>query len=475
MRAFLASAFFLGASAFGVACSSSSSSPGTPAQDGGGGNDAQAQHDGGTAGDSGDNGIDISGSKAIKISVFKYDVPAPTPYDGIRARIETLGNTGHIDVKTAPDGTATFNVDPSKGPFDITVAETGVQAVSILGVTDSVPGNIVINPLTASTAFKDVAISGAIAGVTAGNKVQLDAWDFATVVSTVGATTFTSKYNYSAALKTKIGIAAIEVDPQGTAVKGYLTALTDRTGLPMKIDVDMANGVAPTISTVNIKWPTAGLLTGTTIKAIDPKIVNDTHLGNSLVEKNTPDEVNAAMFCGIADVSLPSNGISKFKLQVFGGTMAPDVAATRLTTVATGGQPNQNDVSAYVQPHDLTDNATLEVGAVTSFKTAGTNLGDVQVSADTTGYDYVQVIIADAKAGDVWAIYGTGSKLATRGLPTLPAGVTVPDIAGDITPLVFLLASKYATGAKPAWEASGPSLLFNAQTAGGLGVDQTGR
>jgi hypothetical protein len=475
MRVVLASAFFLSASAIGFACGGSTSSGNNPAPDGGAtGNDAGTHQDAQPQGEGG-TGIDISGSKAIKITVQKYTGTA-VPFDGVRARIETLGNTGHQDVKTAPDGTATFNVDPAKGPFDITIADSGSTAVSILGVTDSVPGNIVIYPLGTSTAFSNIALTGAVTGAAAANRLQIDAWDYVTTVTTPGAVTYSSKYAYSAAVKIKIGMAAIEVDPQGNAVKGLLTPLQDRTGQPMKFDIDMATATAPTVSTINIKWPTTGLLTGTTIKGID-KTVNDNHIGTGIIEKlRASEELGAAMFVGIGDVALPANGVSAFKLQVFGGDMAPDVAGARLTTLAAGKQATAADVGVLVQAHDLTNGATLEVTAVNKFEVKGATLGDLTFAADTAGYDDVEVDIADAKAGVVWKCISLGPMLASRGLPSLPTGVAVAELAGaDITPLVSLVSTKYVPNAHKSWESLTTEVVYATYNVGGLGVTTDGR
>ena len=476
MRVVLASAFLIAASAvtMSMGCSSSSSTGGSPS-DGGTGGDTGVKTDGGAQGDGGNTGVDISGSKSIKVTVLHYATPAPTPLGDVRARIENKDGSGHIDVKTGPDGVATFNVNPDKGPFDVTVAQASSTAVSILGVTSDVPGNVVLYDLGATPAFTDKAITGSITGAGAANTLQIDGWDFSTVVTTPGATTYTSKYNYSPAVHTKLPLAVVEVDATGKAVKGLLTPIVDRTGQPMTTNIDMTGATAPTNTTINIVWPTAGLLTGTAIKAVDPKIVQDKHVGNSIVEKTTPDERGAAMFCGVANVDLPVAGKSAFHLQVFGGGLSPDIAGTRMTTLAAGGQPGPNDISVLIQAHVLTDGANLPVGAINSFKSTGANFGDVSFAADTTGYDAVEIDVIDAKAGAVWILYSMGPTLASRGLPHLPAGVAVADLAGDITPLVFLVAAKYNQGAKPPWEAILPDLVVSAQTAGGLGVDSTGR
>jgi hypothetical protein len=248
----------------------------------------------------------------------------------------------------------------------------------------------------------------------------------------------------------------------------------------MTVDIDMSAAQPPTSSTIKVAWPSSGLVTDKTIQQVNPKVVQDLHIGNCIIEKNTPDELNAAMFVGVGNVQLPANGQSLINLQVFGGAMAPDVAAALLTTVPANGTAGPTDVGIVIQPHDLTDGATLTVPALTALGytappdviDAGTvTLDNIEVGATSSGYDVVHIEVWNAKPNAnqiVWIIYSAGGSLKPRGLPPLPDGVALTDIAGSaaITTGISAGVTKYATGVtrKP-WEAIGPDTLVDIGTA----------
>ncbi len=463
-------------SSVAVGCSSSST-PATPAGDGG-----VTGSDGG--GPDGSMGGGIAGPKEISITIVETASPMNTPLANVFVRAESPA--GFLEAKTDAMGVAKFKVDPAKGPFDVTAAIAGYYAVSILGVTDSVPGNVILAQIGAMPSFKEFAVTGAITGATATNTLQIDAFDWQTVVTKAGATTYTTKFETINGVTVPIPVAAIEVQPPvapetvGTAVRGVLansgTGAKARATGAMMIDIDMSAGVAATNSTVTINWPTAGILTASLLKGIGSPVA-DMHIGSGIVEQITSAEAGAAMFVGIAKTSPPANGVTTMTLQTFAGAMKPDIAGTEVSTIAPMKTATPTDLAALVYSHDLGMNASVTVGQIDTLAVTGTSLDDAKFEMKSTGYDVGQVFVSN-KAGmtttAVWIIYVVGGKVAPRGLPHLPGGVKIGDLGGDLTSAeMSLQVTKYIPGANAAWDNNRTDQAHLVGNAAGMGLDPT--
>jgi len=468
----------LSMAAYGCSSSSSGSTPG----DGG-----ITGSDGGTDGPTGDGGPSIIGSTDIAVTVVQYASPTNTPLANCSVRIQAPGG-GFIDAKTDAMGVAHLKVDTSKAPngFDVTVANAGFNAVSILGVKDSVPGNVVLSAIGAMPFFKEFAASGAIKGAGAANKLQLDAWDWQTVVTTPGATSYTTKFEVSTGLMVPLPVSAIEVDTAntanglsaGTAVKGVITSPIMRPSAAATIDIDMGSSTAqtPQMSTVTMNWPTTGLFTKASIKGAGAPVA-DMHIGSGIVEKLTTAEAQAAMFVGIANVDPMDN--TKLHLQTFTGAMSPDIAGTEVTTVMPGKTGTTSDYAAIVYAHDLMGSPTLNIGALNKLDIKGMSLADATFEVDSDGYDTVEMFVT-SKQGmtntTIWVIYAPGGKVAARQLPNLPGGVALGDLGGDVTSASLAgQVVKYVKNGMSPWQAIVQDQAWLIGGAAGTALDPTFR
>jgi hypothetical protein len=443
-------------------CSSSSSGPGVTGADGGS-PDGQVTGDGGT-GDGG--GTGIGGSTDISVTVVQYATPMNTPLANASVRAEVAG-VGFIDAKTDAMGVAHMKVDLAKAPngIDVTVANAGFNAVSILGVKAAVPGNVVLSAIGAMPTFTEFAATGTIANAGATHKLQIDAWDWQTVVTAPAATMFSTKFEVSAGLMVPMPVSAIEVDTAntanglsaGTAVKGVLAGSTTmpRPMGPTMVAIDMnaAGAQMPNNSTVTMNWPTTGLFTKSAIKGAGAP-VQDMHIGSGIVEKLTTAEAQAAMFVGIANVDPMDN--SKLHLQTFGGAMSPDIAGTEVTTIMPGGTATATDYAAIVYAHDLMGSPTLNIGALNKLSITGMALTDATFEVDADGYDTTEFFVSSKQgmtSTTIWVIYSLGGKLAPRKLPSLPGGVMLGDLGGDVTSAdMAAQVVKYVNNAAQPWQ-----------------------
>jgi hypothetical protein len=334
--------------------------------------------------------------------------------------------------------------------------------------------------------FKEFAASGTITGAGAANKLQLDAWDWQTVVTTPGAMNYTTKFDVSTGLMVPLPVTAIEVDvantanglSAGTAVKGLITMPIVRPSAAVMINIDMgaAGSQTPQMSTVTMNWPTTGLFTKASIKAAGAP-VQDMHIGSGIVEKLTTAEAAAAMFCGIANVDPMDN--TKLHLQTFTGDMSPDIAGTEVTTVMPGKTATTMDYAAIVYAHDLMGSPTLNIGALNSIAITGMSLADATFAVDSDGYDSAEFFVSSKQgmtSTTIWVIFAPGGKVAARPLPNLPGGVALGDLGGDVTSADLAgQVVKYVKNATSPWQAIVQDQGWLIGSAAGTALDPTFR
>jgi hypothetical protein len=497
-------AFFVAAAAavvpfsFFIACSGGSAGNG-----GGDGGDAMSNGDSfqkkdqGSGSSSGAGGSS-SGSSAcadgglgtedLKVTVVNFFPAIPVAGAAVRAE-NAMGACA--EALTGADGVAHVMVDMAMGPYDVTVAGANLTigdggapvtltTTSVLGVsTAPMPGPVQVSPQSTAMNFGtqnvkgNITIPGSIPVDAGGGdggsyKVQIDGWDFNTVVQAATLPTYATTYEYDYSKVPNglaLPLAGIVVDPTGTAVTGVYTASTPRTGSVMGINVDFTMGpLTPTTTTLTIQWPAAGLVVPAELTTIGTPAGQNAVIGNAIVVKTTPMEASAEQFVGIGNVNLPdSNGKSTLTLQTFPAPMDPSIADAVLFGMK---------YVAEVQPHNLMSGATEAVGQVNTLTvTPGSagDLSDVTFSIDSTGYDYSYIQIWNSKAMTpvyYWTIYATGGTVMSRKLPNLPSSVASTDVIAVATVGAYVGVEKLRTGAPPAWGATAPDTELNVSQNG---------
>ena len=178
---------------------------------------------------------DISGTTAFDITVVSNtwgvpdnDTDPGTPQAGVEVRLENEAG-GFLEATTDSSGKATIKADATKGPFDVTVAKTGVGAASVLGV--KAPADLTKKIwLPIPFVQKSYSMAGALNGKkSAANDVLIDAPWFETAFPKPNATTYGSRHIYVDADPTDVTVAAIEVDSTKTAVNAVMMPAVKRT------------------------------------------------------------------------------------------------------------------------------------------------------------------------------------------------------------------------------------------------------
>jgi hypothetical protein len=166
-------------------------------------------------------------------------------------------------------------------------------------------------------------------------------------------------------------------------------------------------------------------------------------LGNASVIKENANP-SAITFVGVADNSLPVNGKSTVKIQSGTGNFTPDYweAAYKTPTYV-------------VLNHSKQINGSINVGQINMLDGMGVTFDNTTFAADTMGYDGIELaLVAQNNQGGsfiAWSIWGVGPKLASHGVPHLPAAVKVADVTGGASPDARVYAAKFEGGSASPW------------------------
>jgi hypothetical protein len=481
---------------FFIACSSGSAGPGN----GGDGGDAQTvdgfghKDTGGSSGSSsggsssGSSKCSMMGSADLAVKVQNFFPAIPVAGAAVRAE-NAMGACA--EGITGADGIAHVMVDTSMGPYDVTVAGANLMigdggapvtltTTSVLGVaTAPMPGFIQVSPQSTAMNFGTANVSGHITvpgnipvdagGADGGSyKVQIDGWDFNTVVQAATLPTYASTYQYDYGKVPNglaLPLAGIIVDPTGTAVTGVYTALTPRTGGTMGIPVDFtASPLTPTTTTLTIQWPSGGVVIPSELTTIGSPAGQNAVIGNAIVVKTTPMESSAEQFVGIGNVTLPDgSGKSTLTLQTFPSPMDPSIADAVIFGMK---------YVAEVQPHNLMSGSTETVGQVNALTVtpgAAGDLSDVTFSVDSTGYDATYIQIWNGKAMTpvtYWSVYATGGTIMNRKLPNLPSTIASTDVIAVANVSAYVGVEKIRMGGPPIYSATAPDVELNVSQNG---------
>lgn len=381
---------------------------------------------------------DISGTTAFDITVVSNTFGVPdsdtdlgTPQAGVEVRLEN-GAGGFLEATTDSSGKATVKADAAKGPFDVTVAKTGVGAASVLDVKS--PADLTKKiwlpvPLTQ----KSYSMAGALNGKKSpANDVLIDAPWFETVFPKPNATTYGSRHIYVDADPTDVLVAAIEIDSTKTAVNAVMMPAVKRTQSAMTVDVTFPSvAVTPTIANLKINVPSTGVITGADITTVGQS--GFPAYSNGIVLKLAG---KSAVYVGLGVITKPVANVANFKIQTFGGGLTPDLAYADMNNGAGIG------LRAFF--HTLADATAITIPPVTKLEATGTSLADATVTFDTTGYDYVVgSLYDDAAKESPWVLYATGSSLTAHKIPHLPSKVQLSSLtsASDLILGITLIKS----------------------------------
>ncbi len=436
-----------------LACSSDPANPSTDA-----GPDGSKPKDGGadTAPP-----VDISGTTSLDVTVVSNawgnpqdDTDVGTPQSGVAVRVEN-GAGGYLEGTTDAQGKASIKVDLAKGPFDVTVAKAGVGAASVLDVKAAadLTRKIWLPKPLAKTSY---SIAGAINGKKdPANVVMIDAPWFETAFVKANTATYSARHLYVADDPTDVTLAAIEVDANKNAVNAVMMPGVKRSQGAMTADVTFPSvAVAPTVANLKINVPSTGIITGADITTVGQ--TGFPTYSNSVVLKTAG---KSAVYVGLGLVTKPVANVANFKLQTFGGGLAPELAYADMN--------NGQGLFLRAYFHTLTDGTQQTIPPVQKLEAGGASLADATITFDQTGYDYALGSIYDGDAQESpWVLYFTGATLTGHKVPHLPSTVDLSSITQATDVVLSVTIVKSAKKPKDYSDVSGYSADATASAGG---------
>lgn len=392
--------------------------------------------------------IDGTTDMTVTVQEYNFGMNTPAALAGADVRVENAQG-GFVDGTTDGSGVAHIKVDVAKGPFDVTAAKIGYEAISVLNQAGPLATPIVTYKVDNSAFFNQQTVSGSISGKTnSGDRVQLDLYAFQTVLAKPNEASYSTKFSYyTSGPNPTMNITALELDGSDNIVNAMQAPMTARTNGAMTVNIAFPQSPpAVTTSNITVSFPGAGVVKGNDVVQVgDP--VSDVHAGNVVVVKQITNPT-AFMFVGVGNATLPSNNASAVKVQsLAGANIAPDYYEVLYQAA---------NMNVFVRSYTLTNNATFTIGQVDSLDAGGTSLDDTKFGSVTQGYDGTEfaLVVQNAQQQNtvVWSVWGAGASLAQHGIPHLPAAIKVGDLTGGggITGSVAI-AARFKGGSVAPW------------------------
>lgn len=329
-----------------------------------------------------------------------------------------------IEATTDARGEAALDLPPAEAPWTLTAAQRGRGALSIVGLRALPEGDLRLDAPSGETQVAPVPLSGTVRGLEPGAVALIDAYDFDTVTTARGATTFSSGY-YPVFSDVPLEMSALELI-NGHAVRALSLGTRPRSGDPIgDITADFTSPAVVPVRSVTIR-----------------------------VNPPSPESVSASNFhiAGDSRVGLiePRHGFT-FLTVGTGAMTFSAVAGLRWNIDLADGPLHPNFVSQAIDAgpwrinllaHDLVPTEVISIPSVNRLAFAGTSLNELTLSTDATGFDAMAFHVGESETRlPRWRCFVLPEMTsAPVALPDLPAGITPADLglSGQVS-LVGLL------------------------------------
>lgn len=319
--------------------------------------------------------------------------PSGDPAAGVLVRV----SAGEFVVETATgdDGVAALEVDPARGPFDVTVARRDTIAVSFVAV-DAVPA-----PIQLAARRRGVRRF-------AGDLDRLDPADSVVIALDEpyrGVTAAPAQPRFALFGRPSAWLSALEVDPEGNvvAVGGLEAQEGDRNDITLEAsDLGFRRSYTATL-------PTTGVVQAASLQPLSPGL-----------------PLSAIAYTAGAEPRLVGGGRA---LEVEGAVASFEIVAGELPApdfvTATYRSPN----TSLVLTVDADRASPVSVPELVSREFAGSSTSDTRYAAEAPGWSAATLSLGTAD-DIVWIVVAPN---ATHGepvtFPAPPTGLTVTDLA----------------------------------------------
>ena len=363
---------------------------------------------------------DISGSTPITGHVSGYAKRHFDMYPAIAGafvRIETADND-FLETTAAADGTFTFMVDPTRGPFVLTAAQLGFEIVSIREATGDL-GEIRLHEAT------DVSHCSLTLHITGNSNFFYVRGP--SVDGRAGDATETTKQIPAYGPNTPASVVGLALDPTTNQLVNIAATQPDSFAGPTA-DLTLAFPAIPSLvtTTVHVRPPTTGLVP---LAALNP--------GQAEVFREIDGDERNATLVGTGSVRNAGAGMFDVTLHTTTGDLAPTAAKAYFQT------DSPHYTLALSIP--LEDNTTAPaVPPISALEIHGDSIGTATMTVHgDPGWQFSEVAVFR-----LWKIFGPATLDAVP-FPHLPTGLSLTQFADDFPASIELDEMRNASSDRP--------------------------
>jgi hypothetical protein len=370
----------------------------------------------------------------VRVSANVGTTPRSTA--GFCVRAERSDGTA-FEVLTDASGTATVPIDPSAGPWDVTAARYGYEAVSILNVDGPIAGALFTEPVGSG-------LGGNVYdywGVDAASKphqlvVQLPSgqttlqdWEvFDQNVLLDPYNTSNGDYEFIEFFEASAGAPAFQLTAFSPTVGVFTLSSLAREDQDMTVTLDQPSAPTPAkvATDVDIELPWSVTV-------------------NNLAQGYPALRPCAAQHCvapGVGTLSFLTTPSTKMPWHI--DSYASPVDADSATASFAGTLSDSSIVSLQLTTRTLGAPSTITVPDFQTTRIDGLSFADTRITTQADAYDQVAAFFLARQPSSiggcpscpindtiVWRVYTyRGATLASRALPSLPAKMQIGDLRG---------------------------------------------
>ena len=357
-------------------------------------------------------------------------------------RVRATNGTRNLDALTDAAGDARFTVDAA-ARWDVTAAEPGYAAVSLVGARAGLRAEVLLRPTVATrpAEVRDVTVTGTLRGRSMVRAAVLLDGARGTTVSRDDTFTLTAPtWPGAPALR----VTAIELDASSGLVRGWISPSLDLASAPPPVAIDLAAGAPSAVSMeLRVEFPVVGRVTPATFDRV---------LSEQVARTKYTEYGVGLVPVGRSHLAAPGAGtFARWVVEAFEGDLAPELIFASLRI---GGAAA---LTATVTTRPSFRGVVPAFAPVSTLAASGTGTLDAQ----TLGWSRAafSVTVGDAVA---WEGYGVDDTAwMTRAMPSLPAGVTLAALAPSRAPAVMrACVLSDLPLSPPAWVSPAPAMAL---------------
>ena len=361
-------------------------------------------------------------------------------------RVRATDGTRRFDAVTDAAGDARFTLDAA-ARWDLTAAEPGYAAVSLLGARAGFGAEVLLRATSAPRPpeVRDVTVQGSIRGRSLPRS--------AVVLDGARGTTVARDDTFSLSFPTWPGapparVTALELDDASAFLNGWISAPLDLHAGAPAVAVDLPAARAPAVQMeLRVEFPVLGRVTAERFDRV---------LAESVARLKYTEAGVGLVPVGRSHLERPgATSFARWGVEAYEGDLAPELIFASFRVE--GPAP----LSAAVTTRPSFRGVVPAFAPVTTLAATVSAPGVTVFDVDPTGWNRAAFTVSVGD-GVVWEGYAVDeTPWQARPLPPLPSGVTLAALAAAVGPTVARACVLHDLPlAPPAWVSPAPALLL---------------